>query len=294
MRFRVFKWTTSVFPAVNCRVKRANIMIKKFLTLDPLRSCRREYQYRLFYLLSLLVVVSITVEGYAIDIRSTKHNLSATGPGSIKAVAGVEPTQQICIYCHTPHRGKPDSPLWNHTLSPRLSYVLPESPTQLSRPSNPPDGDSRLCLSCHDGMVAVGAVVHMRGGPTTISMHNVGAKEELMPSVQGSITNLGSDLSGSHLVSIAYNNDLKMDKDKQCVAGIVYFGLRFPEEVLPPVRLRPTDNLYKGKPGFAGMGVQCTSCHDAHDDKHGKFLLIDLNKFDDLCLSCHTYNCSSQ
>lgn len=229
----------------------------------------------------------------AIDIRSTKHNLSTTGPGAIKAVPGAEPTQQICIYCHTPHRAVGATPLWNHTLSPKASYILPESPTQLSKPSNPPDGDSRLCLSCHDGMVAIGAIVHMKGSPTTISMQGAGAKEELVPSVQGALTNLGGDLSGSHLISIAYNDDLKMDKDKQCETGVVYFGLNFPNDVPLPVRLRPTDNLYNGKPGFNKLGVQCTSCHDAHDNKYGKFLLVDyFNKFDDLCMSCHTYNCS--
>ncbi len=241
------------------------------------------------------VLFFIVVKIYAIGVRSTKHDLSITGPGPIKAAPGAEPTQQTCIYCHTPHKGRAASPLWNHTLSPRASYILPESPTQLSRPSNPPDGDSRLCLSCHDGMVAIGSVVHLRGSPTTISMQSVGPRQALMSSTQGSLTNLGGDLSGTHLISIAYNDILKRDKDKQCEAGIVYFGLRFPSGVTPPIRLRPTDNMYKGKPGYNGLGVQCTSCHDPHNDKYGKFLLVDhFNNSEDLCMACHTYNCSSQ
>ncbi len=245
-------------------------------------------------ILVLFVILTFNI-AYASDITKTKHNLSVTGPGPIKAIPGAEPTQQICIYCHTPHRATIASPLWNHTLSPRASYILPESPTQLSKPSNPPDGESRLCLSCHDGMVAIGSVVHLKGGPTTISMQNVGPKEELMQSIQGGLTNFAGDLSGSHLISIAYNEDLKRDKDKQCETGMVYFGLRFPNDIPHPVRLRPTDNLYNGKQGYNGLGVQCTTCHNPHDDKYGKFLVVDYrNNSEDLCMACHTYNCSGQ
>jgi predicted CXXCH cytochrome family protein len=246
--------------------------------------------------LCTLAVMFFTSQGtYALDIASTKHNLSVTGPGPVKASPGAEPAQRICVYCHTPHKARPASPLWNHTLSPRATYILPESPTQLSKPSNPPDGESRLCLSCHDGMVAIGSVVHLRGSPTTISMQNVGPRQALMSSAPGSLTNFAGDLSGTHLISIAYNDDLKIDKDKQCQSGIVYFGLRFPNDIPPPVRLRPTDNTYNGKPGFNGLGVQCSSCHDPHDNRYGKFLLIDyFNNSEDLCMSCHTYNCSSQ
>jgi len=249
-----------------------------------------------FKILCISAIILFTVaEVSAIDIASTKHNLSVTGPGPVKALPGAEPSRRICIYCHTPHRANPEAPLWNHTLSPRKSYILPESPTQLSRPSNPPDGDSRLCLSCHDGMVAVGSVVHMRGGPTTISMQNVGIKQELIPSAGTAHTVFAGDLSGTHLVSIAYNDDLKIDKDKQCQTGIVYFGLRYPGDIPPPVRLRPTDNTYNGKPGYNGLGVQCSSCHEPHNNGYGKFLLVDyFNRSEDLCMSCHTYNCSQQ
>jgi|Deesub1362A_J573_1020465.scaffolds.fasta_scaffold00537_9 predicted CXXCH cytochrome family protein len=241
------------------------------------------------------VILLLTGEIFALDITSTKHNLSVTGPGPIKALPGAEPSRRICVYCHTPHRANPDTPLWNHTLSPRKTYILPESPTQLSKPSNPPDGDSRLCLSCHDGMVAIGSVVHMRGGPTTISMQRVGPRQEMVPTTERGLTNLAGDLSGTHLISIAYNDDLKVDKDKQCQTGIVYFGLRYPSEIPPPVRLRPTDNTYNGKPGYKGLGVQCSSCHEPHDNGYGKFLLVDyFNNPEDLCLSCHTYNCSQQ
>ena len=49
------------------------------------------------------------------DIANTKHNLSANGPGPVRAATET----QICVFCHTPHAAEnvPDAPLWNRQLS---------------------------------------------------------------------------------------------------------------------------------------------------------------------------------
>ncbi|MEY2686463.1 MAG: hypothetical protein RL375_661, partial [Pseudomonadota bacterium] len=52
------------------------------------------------------------------DVRSTLHNLSASGPGTTRASAGG--TDEVCVFCHTPHGasqqdqggGALRSPLW--------------------------------------------------------------------------------------------------------------------------------------------------------------------------------------
>ena len=46
-------------------------------------------------------------------ILNSKHDLSAAGPGDIRAVTETE----VCMFCHTPHRGTGENPLWNHSLS---------------------------------------------------------------------------------------------------------------------------------------------------------------------------------
>src|SRR5436305_1982776 len=46
-------------------------------------------------------------------VLASKHDLSAAGPGTIKAYAEAE----VCTFCHTPHRGTGELPLWNHGLS---------------------------------------------------------------------------------------------------------------------------------------------------------------------------------
>lgn len=224
----------------------------------------------------------------AVTIVGTKHNLSTSGPGPIKATTET----QVCVFCHTPH-GAIIIPLWNHTLSTQTytvpSNLMPAWASLKTSPQNPPDGDSRLCLSCHDGTVAIGSVVNLGGAATTISMQDTSgmgylAGGMLSPSASSYI---GTDLSGHHPVSIEFNTTLINDKAIQCNNYEVSFRLCNPQ---PPVKLRPTSNLYGG--GLhTNVGVQCTSCHDPHSDPSpgtSKFLRIGTS--DDttpLCTKCH-------
>jgi len=118
-----------------------------------------------------LYVCFIWTAAEAAGIASTKHNLSISGPGSVKS----DSEDRVCVFCHTPHNALTNLdgihvPLWNHSLSTVATYTLPSSPTMRSTPQNPPDGDSRLCLSCHDGTVAIGSVVNSGAAVSTISM----------------------------------------------------------------------------------------------------------------------------
>jgi len=241
---------------------------------------KKETGYKGFILMLLLTFFIATIDANG-TILTTKHNLSATGPGPVRAITET----QVCVFCHTPHRAILDTPLWNRTLSSAL-YQLYESPTLLS-PTSPviqPDGDSKLCLSCHDGTVAIGSVVNIGGSPSTISMQGTGPGGVMPPSGSGYI---GTDLSGHHPVSIEMNASLLNDKMTQCTDGIVTWKLCFPTA---PVKLRPTNNRY-GTSTPPRVGVQCTSCHDPHRDPDPPdtvFLRIgDRNRTDQLCLKCH-------
>jgi hypothetical protein len=223
---------------------------------------------------------------------TTKHNLSTSGPGPVKATG----EQRVCVFCHTPHNAIAPTegvsvPIWNHSLS-IAQYTLYESPTLLS-PTSPtirPDGASRLCLSCHDGTVGIGAVVNTGITQNTISMLGTGANGVLPTGA----SNLGTDLSGHHPVSIEVNNSLINDKGTQCTNNLVSWRVCLP---LPGtlVKLSRTRNRYGSQ--STGMGVQCTSCHDAHDDRSpgtSLFLRVgDKNNIDSLCMSCHQ-DCSQE
>lgn len=176
------------------------------------------------------------------QVASTKHNLSATGPGTIKAAT----EREICVFCHAPHQ-TPSQPLWNHQLSAVPDYTSYWSPTldayasQAAAPE--PDGASKMCLSCHDGTIALGAVasrpspIPMRGGVTT-----------LPPT---SPAYVGTDLSGSHPISFIVTNALITANNAK---DSLLFPLASMRSDADGVRL---DNLNK---------VQCTTCHDPHSD----------------------------
>ncbi|HET6923418.1 MAG TPA: cytochrome c3 family protein [Anaeromyxobacteraceae bacterium] len=192
------------------------------------------------------------------DVRSTKHNLSATSSNSIRAAT----VDEVCVFCHTPHGAYQSRPIWNRNLSyqdnPTL-YTIYGS-TTLDAGVARPNGASKLCLSCHDGTLAFGALM------------NLDAQRPASVSMQGGVTTmppgptlLGTDLRNDHPISMIPSVALD------------------PEIQLPPagddVRLR------EGSTPGVKDAVQCTSCHDPHLLSF-KFLVKD-NARGALCTTCH-------
>lgn len=177
-------------------------------------------------------------------IISSKHNMSAWGPGDVKALI----EDQVCIFCHTPHNANPLTPLWNRSILEGTNYVLYESST-LKMIMSQPTGPSRLCLSCHDGTVGLGAVLSVSGG---ISMNM---------ELTGRSTLLGTDLRNDHPFSFSYNDALPSNPE---------LNLQLPEDLL----------LYPG------TMVHCSTCHDPHDNRFGQFLAVS-SKNSGLCTRCH-------
>ena len=85
-------------------------------------------------------------------VRLSMHNLSLTGPSSIRSSSESE----ICIFCHGSHGIAPTAPLWNRDSS-GVMYTPYHSSTLKARVGQP-TGASAVCLSCHDGTVAMGKV----------------------------------------------------------------------------------------------------------------------------------------
>lgn len=245
----------------------------------------------------LVTLVCLVAAGYAFgegpgNIAVTKHNLSASGGQTIRASS--PPVEEICVFCHTPHMALTGTPLWNHTLSNRSTYTVYSSPTLLSQPQNPPDGDSRLCLSCHDGDQPLGSLVNLGGRATTITM------TQELPTPGAGSTNFGADLSGHHPVSIEVMDRLKECKDlhpdKGCPSLTVDWTI---QATIDPTYLKPTSNsfdysidcsTYGTSVTHTGRGVQCSSCHDAHSS-NSMFLRAvgqwNPPSYDALCTACH-------
>ncbi len=180
------------------------------------------------------------------QIARTVHNLTPSGPGTFK----VGEAAGLCVFCHTPHNANPTRALWNREL-PAVTYKLYESST-LEAQLNQPTGSSRLCLSCHDGTLAMG---NLRVPPR-------GSRFTLGPLTGRAV--LGTDLSDDHPISFVYDSTLALRRGQ----------LADPSTLPRPIRLDDTRQL------------QCTSCHDPHEDRNPKFLRME-NRFGALCTACH-------
>jgi predicted CXXCH cytochrome family protein len=191
-----------------------------------------------------------TTTALSLDIRSTKHNLSISGPGPITASS----ESRICIFCHIPHqKGSATRYLWNRS-DPGNPYI-PYFSSTIKADVRQPTGASRMCLSCHDGTIALGAIA---SSPTEIPF-----KGGIRYIPQDSPSNLGTDLSDDHPISFVYDEMLSLDNRQ----------IREPSTLPPQVKLEDNQR-------------QCTACHDPHHNPYGQFLVMD-NTASSLCMACH-------
>ena len=186
-------------------------------------------------------------------LKHSKHNLAIGAAAKLQG-ATVQGTGEsdMCKFCHTPHRGQGLKALWNQTLS--AATYIPYSSTTMKAAVGQPTGDSKLCLSCHDGTVALGALHRRRPGE---------AMRPPLALMKPGRAVLGTDLSDDHPVSFSYAAALAGGAELKPAA-----------QLDDRVRLDPNGDM------------QCTSCHDPHNDQNGKFLAVN-NRASALCLNCH-------
>lgn len=195
-----------------------------------------------------LVLLGLTGAAWADStIVSSKHDLSVSGGGKIRSATET----RVCVFCHVGHGQKPGG---DNRPDLRTDYVPYQSSTLTSVVPSTPTGASRVCLSCHDGTIALGETV----ASGTIDLLNTGAGGRLPEGP----SNLGTDLRRTHPVSFVPAPSEK---------------LRLPE---------------KGEPVHldARGQVQCTACHDPHLedlDPARRMFLVGSNRGSALCLTCH-------
>lgn len=197
--------------------------------------------------LALSLLCMMQAAGAATYVANTVHNLTPTGPGNFKAPEATG----VCVFCHTPHSASPQRSLWNRAFS-AATYQLYTSSTLLAQVKQP-TGSSRMCLSCHDGTLAMGTLLTSQNG--------------LQPTL-GVLTGkaaLGTDLSADHPVSFLFDSTLAVNRGE----------LVYPTSLTGAIKLDSNHEM------------QCTSCHDAHEDSHPMFMRMD-TRAGALCLTCHT------
>lgn len=217
-------------------------------------------------------------------VQDTNHNLSSSGKGTIKATAAG--TSEICVFCHTPHSAAniADAPLWNKDIFKnaepaytvyssdvlqQLSYPAAEQPVKTGKGIH--IRKTRLCLSCHDGTIALGNLANLPFGSSSDIPMTGGVTT--MP--QAAAGYIGIDLQDDHPVAIVHTTldpELKPSLPPAPGGGQVYLF----DSVTGVKTTNSSLSTY----------VECTSCHDPHDNQYGNFLTAD-NRNSSVCTSCH-------
>jgi len=202
------------------------------------------------------------------DVTNTKHNLSVSSGGDDPTGGNLVDYGEVCVYCHTPHGGQVDAPLWNRNFSGATyqMYDAGHSTTIDMTVDAQPTGISMACLSCHDGTIGLDVIINPPnawGPPSNVPPTVPGFNT--MPS--GSNALLDTDLRNDHPISVVY--DPALDPAFNSVASIEAAGLRL-----------FTD------PSSPGAKVQCASCHNPHNDTFSPLLRIS-NSSSALCKTCH-------
>ena len=252
--------------------------------------------------LILLTLLAVSAQAEVIsDIRNTKHNFSASVvpalPEGASRTVRATSESQICAFCHTPHKGAQQAraPIWNRKLSG--STYTPYTSTSIDAIDlGSPNTKSKLCLSCHDGTLAIGAVNVLN----RVENPNIGVRgtdsDGSMPAGIGERTGftrrLGTDLTNDHPISFTYDTaQFTRDGELRDPSVETFIGER------GPGRHQPTLPLEDGQ-------MECISCHDPHirstEGENIKFLRM--NRFqknaapvegsfdqanDIICLACH-------
>lgn len=174
---------------------------------------------------------------------------------------------EICLPCHTPHNADTtvsDSPLWNHEVTTAI-FTVYSSPTLEVTPGQP-TGVSKLCLSCHDGTVALDSF-----GGTAGTVF-------ISPSAS-----LTTDLSDDHPVCFdlpQYNGADATHHDDTPICSNCHFsggGVPWASSPSSPRAELP----------FFDRRLECATCHDAHNTLGLMSMLRKTVEGSAICLHCH-------
>ncbi|HLV87735.1 MAG TPA: cytochrome c3 family protein [Candidatus Sulfotelmatobacter sp.] len=189
------------------------------------------------------------------------HNMAPASGSPITGGLG-----SPCLYCHAPHSGingtvgVQGTPLWSQKLSSVTSYQVYSSTTMVNKTNGaPPLGsNSSLCLSCHDGTVALGTLTPYGQVPMSNTL-------------TGTAADLTTNLQSTHPFSFVT-------------------PLQTAPDLWPSLSASPPSTQdTTGAVQLINGNVECGSCHNPHVqniDSSSDFLVID-NSQSALCLSCH-------
>lgn len=223
-------------------------------------------------------------------IQNTPHDMSAGSLTPAMAARALTETQ-LCIHCHTPHGAQGGDLLWQRAtpvwtrgwavLTTATGTLLPADISM----------ESKRCLSCHDGTIALGEVNNRgEGAPGVIEM----TRPVPRPVFLVGNGPAGNEMLNNHPVSIPYAGQTYngMVSGAQARGGL--------GDYYPPteVACRSPSGFCTGASTlgvfinlrgdtFGRLGIECNSCHEPHNRYgHPSFLRAPMDA-SALCQACH-------
>lgn len=268
----------------------------------------------------LLMCLSLGV-GAATGITNTKHNLSTSGTGANHLTTG---TDQICVFCHTPHGSDTTAPvpLWNRVLPAGGGFT-----TYATLGTSTLDGEvlavgsvSLAGLSCHDGTQAMDTLINAPGSGGYNAAGAVPAGWAWAGSnlITG-VAKLGTDMRDDHPIGVEYcgggitgattivggackdgdfigpgafgtTSDGRTAELKTSISN----GMQIFWVDVDGLASKSKNDIQLYTRTFAGgisrPSVECGSCHDPHVESKGSdnihFMRVTTSG-SKICLSCH-------
>jgi hypothetical protein len=191
--------------------------------------------------------------------------------------------EQTCLPCHGTHETivrdangqRVGAPLWNHTIS-TATYKLYVDPITGQQINGQIDATSRMCLSCHDGTIALDSFGG--GGFGGGGFGGGGNGTQLI----AANANLGIDLSNDHPIGQA------------AIWPTVTSGDLVDQRLRDSAGIMPLPTLPDGR-----RSVGCISCHEPHNARalpamlwtsiNGPGTTVDGRSVNGslLCMNCH-------
>ena len=236
-------------------------------------------------------------------INNTPHDLGTAKNGMNYVAVPADSLGRICVYCHAPHNsyklssinGGPAAgvgagptaaddftylPLWNHTLpNPVPSYTMYQNGA--GAPSTGPKASqaiangmsvgsvSLLCLSCHDGSIAVNSYGNAAQPASSVSTGTT----TIAAGYQ-----IGKDQYVGNHHPIGFNYDAVSAVDTE---------IRSADSALMTPATLVRDHLF-GDGSGTNTTLECASCHSVHNKGNsGERLLWRSDQNSELCLTCH-------
>ena len=242
--------------------------------------------------------ISILAAGTAIagfsagsGISQSTHDINFMIPDAADAQG------RVCIFCHIGYDPAPAgsvptavvTPLWSHLLSttnytPYASGTFSYKGGQ-TMANDPLIGPSRLCMSCHDGMIALESYCTTQSGPYQTGTHFMS---------NGASTYFGA-------MPVMESDGLKTHPLGFDATAVNIGGAQADDHLWPNY----LSNSYRGNMNnvtvqsrlFQGQYFTCSTCHDVHNElndtsfsiKTGTqhYVLLGGQTNSALCITCH-------